>query len=74
MKTACTAILAAAMAVGGVGLANAAAGDGSCRQGCQKGVRERIERLAKPVERAWLSGYYHYTPVSTDDPYRYYRW
>ena len=48
MKTACTAILAAAMAVGGVGLANAAAGDGSCRQGCQEGVRERIGKPKNP--------------------------
>ena len=47
MRTMYGSILAAAMAVGGVGLANAAAGDGSCRQGCQEGVRERIERVSR---------------------------
>ena len=47
MRTMCGTILAAAMAVGGVGWANAAAGDGSCSQGCQKGVRERLERVAR---------------------------
>ena len=40
MRTMCGTILAAAMAVGGVGWANAAAGDGSCSQGGQDGVRE----------------------------------
>lgn len=32
------------------------------------------ERLATPVEQAWLKSYYLDVPLATDDPYRYYRW